>query len=807
MFAVRLIFLFLLITSSTFLYAQSHISGSIENASHSPISFADVTLKRTNDAIEHIFQSDSSGNFSFNKVANGTYSITITYIGYEPYNLHFDVSHDTSFTIQLQQRSKQLGEVTVAGRKAAIERTADKVVYHIAGSVTATGSDALQAIGQIPGVRINNNEISIAGKGVTRVMMNNHLIPLQGEDLTRYLKSFSANQLTRIELITNPSARYEVEGNAGLINIITKQSKLQGYSGNIQLTSKYYAPGESSVYGIQTFGEVNGSANLSYNWNRWSVYGSFNHVRDRHLEGFQFDVFYPKQHWLQTDTGLYTHNAFTALAGVDYKVSSSLTIGTSFSGGKDMYDGSDNVRNPVYNTSGTIDSLLKTYAHYHPIALPAAWNVYATIKLDTIGRQLFLNADYFNYYRNDVSDFESNSYDDKGNYESQGNTQYFDRNKQNIVIYTLKADVDWPTKFATYSFGGKLSFINEYSNAFYYNKINNALVYNTHLSNEFDYTENTQALYASISKDMSKWKLQAGLRGELTQTKGYSYTVQKTTPNNYFKVFPTVLASYAASKNNIFSMSIGRRINRPSFWSLNPFKSLYTAYSYGEGNPYLQPEYTTNVELSHSYKSIFQTTLFANRTDNGFVNVTIVSPDTNMVYTKPLNFIRTIRMGASETVSLKPLNCWETSAMASIYYTSAHSSLVNIRSIEAMGAYLSSTNTLYFNKSKTVAAAINFWYQFPEVDHIGKTFRYYKLDLGVRATTANKKWDVALNLNDAFKSSAMAYSYSVNGIAQTFTNFQIIRYWQLSLSYRFNNGRETNNTRTSGNEEEKGRVY
>lgn len=807
MLVVRLVFLFLLFTSFEVLYAQSRISGTIVSASYSPIPFAAVTLKRTTDAIEHISQTDSTGTFSFNKVTNGTYSINITCIGYEPYNLRFDVSHDTSFTLQLQQNNKQLDEVTVTGIKSSIERSADKVVYNVGSSVTATGSDALQAIGQIPGVRINNNEISIAGKGVTRVMMNNRIIPLQGEDLTRYLKSFSANQITRIELVTNPSARYEAEGDAGLINIITKQSKLQGYSGNLQLTSKYYAPGESSVYGIRTFGEVSGSANLAYNWNRWSVYGSFNHVRDRHLEGFQFDVYYPKKHWTQTDTGLYTHNAFTALAGVDYKASSSLTIGASFSGGRDKYDGSDNVRNPTYNTSGTLDSLLKTSAHYHPVALPAALNVYAIIKLDTIGRQLFLNADYFNYYRNDVSDFESNSYDDKENFKPQGKTQYFDRNKQNIVIYTLKADLDWPTRFATYSLGGKLSFISEYSNAFYYNKTNGSLVYNTNLSNEFDYTENTQAIYGSMSKEMGKWKLQAGLRGELTQTKGYSYTVQKTTLNNYLKVFPSLLAIYSANTNNNFSLSIGRRINRPSFWSLNPFKSLYTTYSYGEGNPYLQPEYTNNVQLSHDYKSIFQTALFANRTDNGFANVTIVSPDTNLVYTKPFNFIRTIRIGVSETVLLKLLNWWESSAMLSIYHTNAHSSLANIRSLKGMGAYLSSTNTLYFNKSKTVATAINFWYQFPEVDHIGKTFRYFKLDVGVKAATANKKWDVALNLNDAFRSSAMAYSYTVNGIAQTFTNFQIIRYWQLSLSYRFGNGQGTNKIRTSGNEEEKGRVH
>jgi hypothetical protein len=804
---MKLIFTILFFITSGSLCAQSRISGTVSAALDTSVPFAVVTLKKTATAHTSTTRTDSTGSFFFPDVKNGTYSITITHGSYEPYEARFDLSHDTTLNVQLQLTSKQLRNVTVTGTNAAIERTADKVIYNVAGSVTAAGSDALQAVSQVPGVRINNNEISLVARGAIRVMLNNRLIQLQGEDLTRYLKTFSANQILRIELLTNPSARYEVEGNGGLINIITKHSKLQGYSGNVQLASKYYLPGESSVYGKHTFGEVSGSGNLAYNWNRWSAYSSFNHVRDQHLEGFQFDLFYPNQHWLQTDTGLYTHTAYTGLVGIDYKISSAASIGASYSGGWDMYDGSDHVRNPVYNSAGALDSLLKTYAHYHPIAKPAALNFHADVKLDTTGKQLSLNADYFNYYRNDLSDFETNSYDFAGQPKPEGTMRIFDRNKQNILVYTMKADVDWPTAFATYSFGGKLSYISEYSNAFYYDKTAGGLVYNTDLSNEFNYNENTQAVYGNVSKDVNKWKLQVGLRGELTQTKGYSVMVQKTTIYNYFKVFPSMLANYVVDQNSTFSLALGRRINRPSFWNLNPFKSLFTAYSYGEGNPYLQPEYNSNLELSHAYKTMFRTSVFANRTDNGFVNVTIPDPDTNFVHTIPLNFIRTTRVGVSENFSFRPFPWWGTNFLASIYHTTAQSSLPYIKGVRATSAYLSSTNNLYFNESKTVAAAINFWYQFPDVDHIGKTDRYYKLDVGVKATTANKKWDLALNLNDAFRSSALAYSYTVNGIPQKFTNFQIIRYLQFSATYRFGSGSGISSTRTPGNEDERGRAH
>ena len=133
----------------------------------------------------------------------------------------------------------------------------------------------------------------------------------------------------------------------------------------------------------------------------------------------------------------------------------------------------------------------------------------------------------------------------------------------------------------------------------------------------------------------------------------------------------------------------------------------------------------------------------------------------------------------------------------SVYYTRAQSSFSYIKSVEGPGANISTNNSLFFNPHKTLAAAVNFWYQFPEVDHIGRSDRYYKLDIGLKATTVNKKWDAALNLNDAFRSSALAYTYTVNNVSQKFTNFQIIRYWQLSITWHF--GRSAvSNTRSSG---------
>ena len=803
-------FFFTLIFSAFFfstLSAQIKLAGTVNTTTNAAVDFAVINLKSLSANTEKAIQADNTGHFSFSNLTAGKYLVSTSIVGFLPAQLNVTLIRDTVIAIILNATNTQLNEVTITSSKPVIENNTEKLVYNVSSSITANGGDALTAISKVPGIRVNNNEISIAGKGMVRVMVNDRLVQLSGEDLTRYLKSMSANQISKIELIKNPSAEYDAEGNAGLINITTKQSKIRGFSGNIQLSDKQWLHSPANVFGTSNYWMLNSSANINYNSGKLSAYASLNVNGDHELEGFETDVFYPKQSWLQTDTGNYRLHEYSYVVGMDYKLSPKATIGFNYLGGTTTYDGSDHVNNPVYNQGGRLDSTLHTYATYHPVAISNSINLHSIIKFDTTGKKLSLNADYFNYYRTDFSDFETNTYLPDGSAILSSNIRYHDNNKQNVNVYTLKADVEIPTRFAKLAFGGKLSFINTYSNAFYYDKTGiNTLTYNTNLSNEFDYKENTQSAYFNLDGEKKRWKYQAGLRGELTQTTGYSYTLNHSDYNNYFRLFPSLLISYQADTANSFALTFGRRINRPVFWTLNPFKSLFTAYSYGEGNPFLQPEYNTNLELSHTYKNILTSAAFLNITDNGFYNVTIASTDTNLVRTIPLNFIKTYRVGISETLTIHPFEWLENNEQVTAYHTDAHSSLSYISSVNGFGLYLATNNTIYFNKAKTLASAINFWYQFPEVDHIGHADAYYKLDFGISALALQKKLNITLNLNDAFRSSASAVSTTVNGIREKFTNFQLNRFVQLAVSYRFGSGTNAEKPGT-GNEDERSRAH
>lgn len=776
---------------------QHKIQGTVRDQDQNKVPFATIVLLNTDSSVAATALADSAGMFMISQLKTSTYTLTIASMGYAPYKQAFNLHHDTTINPLLAIVRSQLGVVEVVQQKPLIERKTDRVVFNVGQSITAIGSNGLEAISKAPGVKVADNSISLVGKGAVQVMVNDRLLQLSGEDLTRYLQSLSANDIGSIEVMTNPPARYDAAGNAGLINIVLKRNRKQGYNGTIQGGYK-----QADYYGT---GELGG--NMNYNAGNWSLYGNLGATKGRFLEGFKTDLYYPAQTWMQSDTGDYKIKEVHGTLGADYQLSSKSSIGMVYMGGTGRYDGSDHVQNPIYNLNGQLDSTLRTYAVYQPVWVNNAVNLHYLTNLDDKGKKLSMDADFFNYHREDQSDFESNSYTASGEITPWGKNLYYNTAKQNINIYTFKADIELPTTFAKFMLGGKIGFIDNYSNALYYRILEQTHVYDSTRSSEFTYKENTQALYASASKELGKWTMQAGIRGEFTQTNGYSHTLLQTNTNQYFKIFPSVFVSYRQDDNNTYAFTYGKRINRPTFWTLNPYKSLLTAYSYFEGDPYLQPEYNSNFELSHTFKSLLTTTAFLNITNNGFENIWMPNSDTNVVFKRPINFLTSYRYGISETISITPWSWLESMNMVSVYYTNARSAIPNVKELSDWGCYISTNNTITFNEAKTFMGAVNFWCQFPEVNHISTSNTYYKLDLGIKVLALQKQLAIALNANDLLRSSASVMYTTVNNIRQTFTNFQVNRNVTLSLTYKFGNNALKSNTHNTGNEEERSRAH
>ncbi len=786
-----------------FCTAQFKIKGTVSDQEQAPLPFSTISLKVPSDDSK-VMQSDSLGQFVFKGLSPGSYLLTAHALGYSPKEMMINVQRDTTLSLRLKPLEGRLKAVTVVGNKPIIERRSDRIIFNVSSSIQAAGSNGLEVLKKAPGIKIGNNTIGIAGKGKISVMLNGRLLHLSDKALVNYLKSFSSENISRIEIITHPSAKYDAEGNAGLINIVTRKNTQAGWSGNLSGSIKrFFYKDQPNYKGIKNYGDIDGSAALNYNNDKWSVYTNADYTTGREIWGYGIGVHYPEQFWDMQDTGEYKIATLNAMAGADYKISANTTLGGEYNYIYHMEDGADYVNLPIYNKTGGVDSSLRTYATYYPVAKSNAFNLHLIQKLSPSGAKLSLNADYFNFYRNDRSDLETWNNTHKQKHHL---SRLYDTTNQNIKIYTFKADAELPTPFAQFALGAKLSFIDNYSNIFYYHKEGKELILDPGLSNEFRYIENTQAIYANGSKSWGDWKWEAGLRAEITQTQARSYYENEKIEKEYLKLFPSLMVSYKINNDNNLSFNFNKRIHRPTFWNMNPYKSFMSAYTYVEGNPYLEPEYVTNAELTHHYKNRLTSSLYMNVVNNGFAQV-IETKDTGAYthVTTMRNFIQSYRYGLSESLSLQPLSWWETSNTIRGYYTRVHSNISYINGIAGWGLFVETNNTFYFNREKTFSGFLGFWYQFPEIDHFGKTNAYYNVDAGLQWSGFEKRLNISINYSDIFKSSAFKIYTTVDKIKNTYTAFQLNSRLRLSASWSFGGQTQRKPTHT-GNEAERNRL-
>jgi outer membrane receptor protein involved in Fe transport len=789
-------------------FAQYRIEGTTSDTSGSPVFSATAVLTKKDSSVVQLSKTDSLGHFVFKNIPESNYNLIIFAIGYTKKILPLTVKSNKTLHIVLKPLARNLSAITVVGSKPIVEHKADRIVFNVNKSISAKGSSGLDILKKAPGVKIGSKTISLSGKGTLGVMVNGRLLHLSGKALLDYLKSYAASQVSSIEIITHPSAKYDAEGNSGLINIITRENTKAGFSGTISGSVKRFLYHNQPDYkGIKNYGDVNGSIGLNYNSKKWRLYANGSYKTGREIWGYGIAVHYPEKYWAMQDTGEYRIPTANVLAGADYKVTNRTTLGVEYNYVNHVEAGADYVHTPVYNTAGRLDSTLKTFATYHPIAQSNAINLHLIQELGHSGAKLTLNTDYFNYFRTDRSDLITHSYNGKGNLIEENTRALHDTTTQNINIYTFKADVEIPASFAQFSLGSKLSFINNYSNIYYYDKADGRLILDNDLSNEFRYIENTQALYATISKDLKKWKLNAGLRPELTQTKAISYKQDQKLRKYYLKLFPSVSIIYELNNNHQLSVKYNKRIHRPTFWDMNPYKSFMTAYSYVEGNPYLEPAYITNIQLSHRYKYLLTSSLYMNMINNGFSRVIKTHDEGNYTHTTTkLNFIKSQRYGISESLHLQPSWWVESSDLLRGYYTKVRSDIDYIDGRDGLGLYLESKNTFYFSRDKTVRGFLGFWYQFPEIDHFGRADAYYSVNMGLEWSPPEKNLSLSLNYNDLFKSSASRVHTIVDQIRNTYTNFQLNSQIRFSVTWHFGSNNSAHNPTETSNKAERSRV-
>jgi len=775
-------------------FGQIKISGKVVNSTGHPMGYASVELFKDSTAVQAVL-TDSAGIYQMS-VRSGRYYQNCRYAGSLQKGQAVDIAGDTVINIVFVKQVT-LEEVVVSSKKPLIERKIDRYIFHVENSIIAIGSDALDALSKTPGIRVQNNGISLVGKSGVSVMIDDRLLQLSIGNLVNFLKSIPSDNIARIEVITNPPSNYDAQGNSGLINIVMKKNKIKGYFGSARLG-----------YTQASFPINSGGVNFNYNSEKISLYCNSSLINGSIGPIQRNTVFYPDQTWEQTISQKSKSNTVNYMTGIDFKVSKRANIGLAYTGAFSNSGSSDKIVTNLFNLAGKIDSILFTSSINKNPSLSGNLNLHSELLLDKLNKKLVLDGSWFNYQESNNRDFINEHLDGSEGIIQGTHSENISISHQNIDIYTFKADITLPFKGFTLLTGGKLNFTFNDSDVSLFNLHNNERLLDVGKSNQFNYQEYIQASYISINTKFQDWDFQLGLRGEKTQAKGLSKQANQTQEYNYYQLFPTLFVSYEANKSNTFSVNYGRRINRPGYWLLNPFRWYLNPYSYVEGNPFLQPSYNNNIEFSHTYKGILATSVSFSREKNGFDQVSLTDKSSDVKISIPFNFYTTHAYQLTNSLSHSPLKWWETSFESQLSYSFSSSGLqaATWQEINAWSEYASINNQITFNKEKTLMGSLNLWYQAPGVSGLDKMRSAWNMDIGFKVLWFDKRLQLSIACSDIFRSNSNRFYSYINGIHQYYNNYLDNRRVRIVINFKIGNSKFSRKERATGNEEEKSRV-
>jgi hypothetical protein len=786
----------ILLVLPLFCLAQStlRLKGKITSETTS-LEWADVSIINAEGKIIDGTTTKQDGSFEMN-IKSGFYKIGINLLGFTDYEKEFLLEKDTDLgVIILKENTTKLGEVVIQSKKKTIEQKTDRLVYNLENNVTTTGGDALGAINTAPGVVVKNDLIMILGKGTSRVMIDGRLIELTGEELNNFLKSISAGDIKNIEIISNPPAKYEAEGTGGLINIIMKKGVRDSWKNTT--TASY----DQNKYGIYTLRN-----NFFYNKNKFRFSASANGKTGYKNADESLKMYFPDGLSKMNSTTKVKDENLSGKLALDYDFSKSTTIGIQFLNDRNNPDFGSDIRIEKYNVQNELKDVTLNKSFTDKGSKNQTYNVHLITKLDSLNRKLSFDVDYFNYSSKFDRDFIANNY--------TPDMQFVDVNQagrnisnQDIDNWSFKADMEHPFKALNLSYGAKMSFTNSVSDVLFYNNATGTPELDQNQSNRFKYTENNQAVYINGDKKINeKWNLQMGLRIENTQTSGFSETLNQENVNDYLKLFPTFYASYKKNENNSFSLNYGKRINRPRFDLLNPFKVYINSNSYSEGNPFLRPSFSDNFELSHSYKEILRTSIFMNVITNGYGVVFTSIPETNTQIVTRENYFKGLNYGVGESYSASFADWWQSEN--SLYFLGSKTEFIkdiNATPSNSLQIDFSTNNT--FILGKTTKLQIDFSYSTPFKSGLYEVGYMSSFDIGFKQDLFNKTLQVAFLANDIFNTSYLKDFVSVvNGVKQVYSQNESSRFVRLSMVYNFGNKKINVKERNFGNQEERKRT-
>ncbi len=810
--------LFLLALGSiSFAQSGNIISGIIQDDQGKKIASATVSLLQQKDSVlVKLAVSNENGLYEFINIKPGNYLVSVQLVGYgKKMSAPFSVTNNpfTLPIISLEPSAKAMSEVTVTAKKPFVETKIDRTVINVEASPTSAGSSALEILEKSPGVSVSNEgNISLRGKAGVIVMLDGKPTYMSATDLANLLRNMPAAELDVVEIMTNPSARYDAAGNSGIINIKTKKGRSNGFNGTLTLgaTASLFKPA-SALYVIP---KSQNSFTFNYKHNKINFFGSYlpNFFRGRQTLSIERN-FYNAMGNKDGSSDLVTRFKFgnfnqTLRLGLDYQPNKKNIFGVVMSGfafeGRPTPTSSSVIKDNNGTVLSTLLSNTKNISSFKNFTGNLNWKH----SFDSTGKELTTDIDYVVY--NNTSDLllTTDVYNGSGN--PVGSSILLNGHLPSLInIWSFKSDYVQPYKGGRFEAGVKSSIVENDNEVNYNRQLPDKSWIPDNRSNHFIYKENINAVYVNANKQWGKWSIQTGLRLENTIAKGRQVSNDSSFKRNFTNLFPSVFISYAFNKQNQLTASYSRRITRPNYQDLNPFTFFLDSLTYRVGNPYLLPQFTHNVELSYAFKSKFIFTLAANTTNNVISQILRQNSSEKITYNTSENIAKFDNLSLSVTAPARFSSWWNANFFATVF-NNHYKGIYNNDPIDISftSFNVNITNSFVLSKAKGLNAELSGFYRHKTVDQLAVFNPVYMMSIGLQKQVMQGKGTLRMNIRDPFAWQKFKATVKYSDVDVSTIAIPDARQITVTFAYRF--GKNTPGSqprrRTSGSQEEQSRV-
>ena len=680
-------------------------------------------------------------------------------------------------------QSQQLKEVKVVAKKKLVEQKIDKMVINVDAAITNAGTTAMDVLEKSPGIQVDKDgNISLKGKQGVMVMLDGRPTYLSGTELANLLRGMESSQIEQIEIMTNPPAKYDAAGNSGVINIKTKKNKLKGFNGSATAT---IAQGKYS--------KMNENVSLNYRNNKVNLFGNLSHGRYNNYN--QLDIYRRYKNEDETTRAIFeqvsynrnTWNNHNVKIGMDYYLTKKTTLGIVATGFTNPSTENGSNQSFLKNPSSVTDSIVESQSNTNQRWSSGAVNLNMRHAYDSTGRELTADVDFVKYDVTNNQSFTNTSF--TPTMVKQFEDELLGDIPMKISIYSAKMDYTQPLKKdGKIELGWKSSYVENDSRANYYNVIEEESHPDYSKTNYFRYKENINAAYINFNKKLSKkFEMQTGLRFENTNYSGLQWGNPTQNDSSFSKsyngLFPTIYFKYSADKNNQFGLSMGRRIERPRYEDLNPFMFFIDKYTYGRGNPYLKPQYTNNIELSHTFKGFLTTTINYGETTNMFSEIFDQEGSYATTVTQG-NIGKRKNYGVAMSAQIPVAKWLNSNVYANYNYDKLNGKLTGEDfAVEAGNLTVNLNNQLTFKKGWS--AELSGWYRTKGIWGQIQTYPMGALTAGISKQVLKTKGSVKMSVRDIFHTQPAEGDINFKSTEAHFKSNWDSRQVSLTFTYRF----------------------